>query len=190
MRKISYYANKQSNNARINIYSNKNARKKLGRETCVGTPNVRMVNYILRNDTKSNWQCAKQHITIVTWVQMRTLIYILNRQCAQNTRRETCVGDPNGRIAMYSNHCSESGQAAWNKCANGKKTQDPTARIDIVLGSQFANLCMPFFNAENEIFIFCQFANWKKISLWQCAHRNQNDQSGSFWQIAHMGTLK
>ncbi len=57
---------------------------------------------------------------------------------------------------MYSNHCSETGQAAWNKCDNGKKTQDPTVHIDIVLGSQFANLCMPFFNAENEIFIFCE----------------------------------
>jgi hypothetical protein len=36
-----------------------------------------------------------------------------------------------------------------NKCANGEKTPDPIARINIVFGSQFANLFVPFFNAEN-----------------------------------------
>jgi len=53
-----------------------------------------------------------------------------------------------------------------------------------------ANLCVPFYNAENEKFVFCRFANWKKTSPRQCAHSNQSDQNGSFWQIAHMGTLK
>ena len=48
---------------------------------------------------------------------------------------------------------------AQNKCANREKTPYPIARIDIVFGSQFANLFVPFFNAENEIFISCQFAN-------------------------------
>ena len=49
-----------------------------------------------------------------------------------------------------------------NKCANGEKTPDPIARINTVFGSQFVNLFVPFFNAENEIFIFCQPAKWKR----------------------------
>jgi hypothetical protein len=54
MRKISNYANKQSDNARIKYLLKRECAQKLGRETRVGTPNVRMVNYILRNDTKRN----------------------------------------------------------------------------------------------------------------------------------------
>ena len=44
MHEISYYAIKQSDNARININSNKNVRKNEKRGTSVGTTNVRMVN--------------------------------------------------------------------------------------------------------------------------------------------------
>ena len=70
---------------------------------------------------------------------MRTLIYT-QMTMRVKTRRETRVGDPNARIAMYSNPCSETGQAGCNKCANGEKTPDPITRIDTVFGSQFANL--------------------------------------------------
>ncbi len=45
---------------------------------------------------------------------MRTMIFF-NLQCVQNTRREASVGDPNARIEMYLNHCSETGQAAWKQ---------------------------------------------------------------------------
>ncbi len=53
-----------------------------------------------------------------------------------------------------------------------------------------ANLCDPFCNAENEKFVFCRFAKWKKTSPRQCAQRDQSDQNRSFWQNAHMGIRK
>ena len=90
---------------------------------------------------------------------------------------------------MQLNPCSETGQAACNKYANSEKQHNPIARIEILFGYQFANLCVLFFNAQNEIFIFCQSANWKKMSPQQCAHRNQSDQNGSFWKIEHMGRV-
>ncbi len=78
---------------------------------------------------------------------------------------------------------SATGQAACNKCAKGEKQHNPIARV----GSK---LCVPFYNAENENFFFCRFANWKKTSPRQCAQRDQSDQNRSFWQIAHMGFQK
>ena len=53
-----------------------------------------------------------------------------------------------------------------------------------------ANLCVPFYNAENEKFVFCRFANWKKTSPRQCAQRDQSDQNRSFRRNALMGFRK
>ncbi len=53
-----------------------------------------------------------------------------------------------------------------------------------------ANLSVPFYNAENEKFVFCRFANWKKTSPRQCAQRDQSDQNRSFRRNALMGFRK
>ena len=74
-------------------------------------------------------------------------------------RKGASIGNPNARIVMLLNPRSETGQAECNKGANGEKEHNPIARIEILFVSQFANLCVPFFNAENEIFVFCQFEN-------------------------------
>ena len=97
------------------------------------------------------------------------------------TWKGTSIGNPNVHIVMKSILCSETGKAACNRCVNGENQHNPIACIEIQLGSQFANLCVPSFNAHNEILIFCQFANWKKMSPWQCLYRNQSDQNGSFF---------
>ncbi len=77
-----------------------------------------------------------------------------------------------------------------------RKQSIPLRALILYLDPSLQTYVCPFLIEENEIFIFCeffffcQFANWKKICPWQCAHSNQNYQNGSFWQIAHMGTLK
>ena len=103
---------------------------------------------------------------------MREISYYANNQStnacidnySNNNARKTLEGKPALAIPMHLivmqlNPCSEKGWAACNKCSSREKTPDSIARNDIIFGSQFVNLCVPFFNAENEIFIFCQFAN-------------------------------
>ena len=153
-----------------------------------------------KGNPRWNSQCAHGKLHWAQWHQeqliMRKTAYYAN-DLSTNAHTDIYSND-NARKILEGKHAlaipvralRRIRIPAQNKCANGEKTPDPIACIDIIFGYQFANLFVPFFNAEKKIFIFCQFSNWKKMSPWQCAHRNQNDQNGSFKQIAHMGTLK
>ena len=84
----------------------------------------------------------------------------------------------------------ETVQAACNKCANGEKQHNPIARNEILFGSQFAGLCVPFLMHRMRYSLSVNLRTKRKCVPDNAHTGTKVTKRGHFFDIVQMGILK